>query len=60
MSDRFEQQSQSLVDYAEPPAEPLLARSLDKSIEPVSLKKLAPRAKIKTFAAQSVVPGQRA
>lgn len=29
MTDRFEQQSQSLVDYAEPPTEPLKAHSLE-------------------------------
>lgn len=31
MTDRFEQQSQSLVDYAEPPTEPLKAHSLEQT-----------------------------
>lgn len=52
MSDRFEQQSQSLLDYAEPPAEPLLARPLRETdtsapqIFPIKKQKVRPKIKL--------------
>lgn len=52
MSDRFEQQSQSLLDYAEPPTEPLLARPLKETdtsapqIFPVKKQKVKPKTRL--------------
>lgn len=64
MSDRFEQQSQSLLDYAEPPTEPLLARPFRETdtsapqIFPIKKQKVGP--KIKLSGARNDAPDRRA
>lgn len=57
MSDRFEQQLQSLVDYAEPPSKPLKARSLKDTDLSVSN---ADKPLFKLSEAQNVAPDRPA
>jgi hypothetical protein len=60
MSDRFEQQSQSLLDYAEPPTEPLLARPLTETDTSASHTFHLKKQKLKPFGARNGGPDRPA
>lgn len=60
MTDRFEQQSQSLVHYAEPPKEPLLARSLKETDTSASQIVHRKNQKLKPSEAQNAAPDRQA
>lgn len=64
MTDRFEQQSQSLLDYAETPTEPLLARPLTETdmsgSQSFPIKKQKVKPEIKPSAVQNAGPDRPA
>ncbi len=64
MTDRFEQQSQSLMDYAEPMTVPRLARPLTETdtsaSQGVHLKKQKLKPEIKSFGARNAGPDRPA